>query len=176
MIPVIVICGRSNTGKTTLIEKLLPLFSGRGLSVATIKDYHGEGPVDVPGKDSDRHLKAGACAVVLRGGDTARMFFMVDPSMPLGEFADSRLKGADFVIAEGFKSAETAKIEVALASRSRGLVCAGDPHLVAAVADFDPGAGVPLFGHDEAGRISEFILGLFPGMGGSRAAGRKRRR
>ena len=58
--PVVGICGFSNSGKTTLIERLIQSLNNSGLSVAVIKHHiHGFGP-DVEGKDTDRFFGAGA--------------------------------------------------------------------------------------------------------------------
>ena len=65
MIPIVSIVGKSDSGKTTLIEKLLPELGRRGYRVATVKhDVHGF-EVDREGKDSWRHKKAGAHTVVI---------------------------------------------------------------------------------------------------------------
>jgi molybdopterin-guanine dinucleotide biosynthesis protein B len=56
MIPIIAIVGRTNSGKTTLIEQLIPALARRGCRVATIKHHHhGDFEADHPGKDSWRH-------------------------------------------------------------------------------------------------------------------------
>ncbi|HVJ60121.1 MAG TPA: molybdopterin-guanine dinucleotide biosynthesis protein B, partial [Burkholderiaceae bacterium] len=59
------IIGYSNTGKTTLIEKLIPLFTARGLRVAAIKNAHHGFDMDRPGKDSHRYREAGAAQVLI---------------------------------------------------------------------------------------------------------------
>lgn len=61
---VIGIYGRSNTGKTTLIEYLIKKFTEQGYSVATIKKTEKSIGLDVKGKDTWRHHQAGAHMVV----------------------------------------------------------------------------------------------------------------
>ncbi len=51
--------GQSGSGKTTVIENLIPLFSGFGLTVSVIKHTHHSFDVDSPGKDSWRQRRAG---------------------------------------------------------------------------------------------------------------------
>ena len=69
MIPVVSIVGKSNSGKTTLLEKLIPELKRRGYRVATVKhDTHGF-EVDQPGKDTWRLAQAGADAVVISSSD-----------------------------------------------------------------------------------------------------------
>ena len=57
--------GYSGAGKTTLIERLLPRLGAVGLRVSVIKQSHHDFEVDVPGKDSWRHRRAGASEVLL---------------------------------------------------------------------------------------------------------------
>ena len=52
------IAGPSDSGKTTLIEKLLPLLLARGITVSTVKHVHHAVEIDTPGKDSFRHRQA----------------------------------------------------------------------------------------------------------------------
>lgn len=54
------ISGVKNSGKTTLITKLIPVFRKYGLRTATIKHDGHDFEADVPGTDTYRHLQAGA--------------------------------------------------------------------------------------------------------------------
>lgn len=65
---VIGIVGWKNSGKTTLIEKLVAGFIARGLRVSTVKHAHHDFDVDQSGKDSDRHRAAGAHEVIVASG------------------------------------------------------------------------------------------------------------
>ena len=64
-IPIVSIVGKSNSGKTTLIEKLIAELAGRGWRVATIKHNRHGFDIDHEGKDSYRHKKAGAKMTVV---------------------------------------------------------------------------------------------------------------
>lgn len=65
MLPIVCIVGKSNVGKTTLLEGLITELKRRGHRVATVKhDVHGF-EIDQPGKDSWRHAQAGSDAVVI---------------------------------------------------------------------------------------------------------------
>jgi molybdopterin-guanine dinucleotide biosynthesis protein B len=57
--------GWSGAGKTTLMKHMLPLLVARGLRVATIKHAHHDFDVDLPGKDSWEHRRAGAGEVIV---------------------------------------------------------------------------------------------------------------
>ena len=73
--------GRSNSGKTTLIERLIPVLIGAGYRVATVK-HAGHGfELDTEGKDSWRHKRAGASAVVVLSKGSMAMFADVAEEM-----------------------------------------------------------------------------------------------
>ena len=60
------IVGHQGSGKTTLIERLIPALHGRRLTVSTIKHtHHHRIELDTPGKDSYRHRIAGASEVIV---------------------------------------------------------------------------------------------------------------
>ena len=62
---VIGLAGWSGSGKTTLLAGLIPLLTGNGLRVSTIKHAHHAFDVDTPGKDSWTHRQAGASEVLV---------------------------------------------------------------------------------------------------------------
>lgn len=96
---------RSNVGKTTLIERLIPIFSQRGFRVGTIKHTHHGFDLDYPGKDSDRHRIAGATATVLIGPTSSAVLLHDQPRIEL-DAAVAQLSGhVDLILAEGFRSA-----------------------------------------------------------------------
>jgi molybdopterin-guanine dinucleotide biosynthesis protein B len=152
-----------------LVVKLIRLLGRRGLRVGTVKDYRGPQPFDTPGKDTDRHRKAGAEIAVLRSPREAKMFFSVPVGDTLVGFVERHLSQVDLVLVEGFKAEAVPKIEVARSALAREIVLQGDPNLCAVFADFDPGAGVPLFGPGEEERLADFIVEhVFTEKGGGR--------
>lgn len=113
MPPIVAIVGYSQSGKTTLIEKLIPEMISRGYKVASAKHTHHHVVPDDAEKDSWRHLQAGGAAVVLSSPRAIVMTKATTGETGLAEI--SRLLGEeyDLVIAEGFKGdPEVAKIEV----------------------------------------------------------------
>ena len=56
----VAVVGKSDSGKTTLIEKLVPELIRLGLRVGTIKHDAHSFEIDHPGKDSWRHGQSGA--------------------------------------------------------------------------------------------------------------------
>ncbi len=65
MPPIISVVGKSESGKTTLIEKLIPELKNRGYRIGTIKHAHHNFDMDKEGKDSWRHKAAGSETVVI---------------------------------------------------------------------------------------------------------------
>ena len=96
---------RSNVGKTTLIERLIPAIADRGLRVGTIKHTHHGFDLDRPGKDSDRHRVAGALATVLIGPSSTATLLHDHPRIDLDAAVAQIADHVDVVLAEGFRSA-----------------------------------------------------------------------
>lgn len=111
MPPVICVVGRSHSGKTTLVERLVPELKSKGYRVATVK-HAQEVDMDRPGTDSWRHLDAGSEAMVLTTNEKLYMIKAIAGAPGLDEIA--RLLGEDYdiVVAEGFKAQSAPKIEV----------------------------------------------------------------
>ncbi|MBI3901769.1 MAG: molybdopterin-guanine dinucleotide biosynthesis protein B [Nitrosomonadales bacterium] len=154
---VIAIVGYSGSGKTTLIEKLLPVLHATGLKVATIKHSHHHIPFDTPGKDSWRFKQAGAMASLLVTPVAMQLVAdMGEPRDPV-RLAQRYFSDADLVLAEGFASADCAKIEVLRAACSLTPRCSdGLLALVTDVATVHP--QLPHFGFDEVEAIARFII------------------
>jgi molybdopterin-guanine dinucleotide biosynthesis protein MobB len=112
MIPIIAIVGRSKSGKTTLIERLIPELTKRGYRVATIKHHGKHFEIDHEGKDSWRHKQAGASTVVIASPHKVALIEDVSHDLTLDDLAARFIQGADIIIAEGFKRDRHPKIEV----------------------------------------------------------------
>ena len=99
---VLAVSGLHNSGKTTLLEKLLPALRSRGLKVGIIKhDGHDFTP-DVPGTDSYRLREAGAEGVAVYSGQRyllTEMFRLTEQDL----LALFERHGYDLVLLEGFK-------------------------------------------------------------------------
>jgi len=68
------IVGSKNSGKTTVIEKLVDYLSGKGFQVATIKHTSHYHRFDTPGKDSYRHRQAGARLTIAMSQEEVAVF------------------------------------------------------------------------------------------------------
>ncbi|MEE8414017.1 MAG: molybdopterin-guanine dinucleotide biosynthesis protein B [Dehalococcoidales bacterium] len=112
MASIVAIIGSSNSGKTTLIEKLIPELKSRGYRVATVKHAHHGVILDEPGKDSWRHIQAGSEATALISQDRLMLIKPVTPDITLDEISQLFGEDSDIILAEGFKLDTAAKIEV----------------------------------------------------------------
>jgi len=112
MPPIVSVVGKSESGKTTLLEKLIPELKSRGYRVATIKHAPHGGSFDEPRKDSWRHIQAGSEATAIGFPDRIVLIKPVAQDATLDEIA--RLLGDDYdiILAEGFKEGDAPKIEV----------------------------------------------------------------
>lgn len=106
-IPVYSFVAFSNTGKTTVLEKLIPELKSRGLRVAVIKHDAHEFDIDHEGKDSWRFTKAGADITVVASGTKAAI--MENRYVPIEELI-SRIKDVDIILTEGYKQGPWPKI------------------------------------------------------------------
>jgi molybdopterin-guanine dinucleotide biosynthesis protein B len=152
------IIGYSNSGKTTLIERLIPLFRARGLSVSAIKNAHHGFDMDRPGKDSFRYREAGAGQVLIA---TALRWAMLTetPARPASlEELLALLAPCDLVIIEGFKSeGHVPRIEVRRAGQSEQAIYPRDPNVIAVAADHRIETPLPVLDLNAPAKIAEFI-------------------
>ena len=127
------VIGWKNSGKTSLMERLVTEITGRGFSVSTVKHVHHSVDLDQPGKDTFRHRQAGAQEVVLASAE--RLAIMVEHRGPEPELPAvlARLAMVDLVLVEGYKRDAHPKIEVWRMETGQPLIQPGDP-LVRAVA------------------------------------------
>jgi len=157
MIPIISIVGKSDSGKTTLIEKLLPELTGRGYRVATVKhDIHGF-EVDREGKDSWRHKQAGAHTVIISSPEKVALIRDVTKDLTLEEIREKLVQDVDLILSEGYKKDVQPKIEVFRKEKHQELLCTKEDHLVAVASDKTFDIGVPCFSLDDMAGLARFI-------------------
>jgi molybdopterin-guanine dinucleotide biosynthesis protein B len=112
MPPVISIVGKSKSGKTTLIEKLIGELKSRGYRVATIKHTSQSLTFDEPGKDSWRHTQAGSEATIISSPDEMVLIKPVARDISLEEVVHLLGEDYDIILTEGFRQGDAPKIEV----------------------------------------------------------------
>lgn len=106
--------GFSGAGKTTLVEKLIPALKRRGLRVSVVKHAHHRFDIDHPGKDSYRHREAGAFEVVIASAHRLALMreFEQPFEMTVHQLLAELSPVVDWVLVEGFRDSDLAKIEV----------------------------------------------------------------
>ena len=112
MPPILSIVSKKRSGKTTLIEKLIPALQQLGFRVGTVKhDTHGF-EIDHEGKDTWRHKKAGARTVAISSPWKVSLIRDVDQEVDLERIVEDYFGDMDIVITEGYKWAQKPQIEV----------------------------------------------------------------
>ncbi|MUM76563.1 molybdopterin-guanine dinucleotide biosynthesis protein B [Pseudodesulfovibrio sp. F-1] len=166
-VPVLCIVGKKKSGKTTLIEGLLPELISLGLSVGTLKHDAHSFEMDREGKDSWRHRRAGAATVVVSSPAQVAVIRSVDREMSLAELAEVYFSDRQLVLAEGYFRSDMPKIEVFRAEAHAQPLChrgnAEEKRLLAMVADARTDVGVPLFSPDDSAGLAEWIARRFHG-------------
>ena len=111
--PAVAFIGYQNSGKTTLVEKVIAELVRRGLTVGTVKHHgHAGFDIDVPGKDSWRHAHAGSRHVGLICADRFAEYGNTASEMPLADML-ARFTDVDVVLVEGYKAAGLPNVVVA---------------------------------------------------------------
>ena len=157
---VIGVAGFKNSGKTTLVEKLVRRFAEKGYRISTVKHAHHSFDIDHEGRDSFRHRKAGASQVaVISRERTAIIHELRGAEPPSLNQVLAQLEPCDLVIIEGYKRDSHDKIEVRDLSLSHPVLAGHDPTIVA-IAATSPieNAPVPVFGRDDVEALCQFII------------------
>jgi len=151
-VPVVSIVGRSESGKTTLLEKLIPELQKRGYHVGTIK--HSQEIDFVPCKDSERHLAAGSeVTAVAASGRIVVIKPAKEPAIDeVARFLGNEL---DIILCEGFKQGDTPKLEVH--RKGHGTLLEGLTRLVAIVTDEPLDTGVRQFSQDDIQGMADLL-------------------
>lgn len=158
-IPVVSVVGKSDSGKTTLLEKILREAKRRGWRVATVKhDVHGF-DMDKPGKDTWRHAQAGADIVVISSPNKIAVLEKVEEDQPLDEVV-KRVRGVDIIFTEGYKRSNKPKIEVFRSEVHKDLLCEPE-ELLAIASDVTFENGVPCYGLDDAAGLCDLLAKKF---------------
>lgn len=154
------IAGYSGMGKTTLLERLIPELTGRGLKVSLIKHSHKNIEIDRPGKDSFRLREAGCSEVLLLGNERwALMHELRGAPEPDLDYLLDRLQVCDLVLVEGFKGGDFPKLEVWRAGQGKSPLWPVWPGIVGIASDGQVDAvGVAHLPLHDVVAVADFVL------------------
>jgi molybdopterin-guanine dinucleotide biosynthesis protein MobB len=133
-LPIVSIVGKSQSGKTMLMEHLIAEFKKRGYKVAALKHSRGGMEIDHPGKDSWRYAQAGSDAVCISSPDKLVFIENLSHDLNIEEILPIIGSGFDLVLVEGFKKSKIPKIEVHRKELGDDLLCSPE-ELWAVVTD-----------------------------------------
>lgn len=156
-IPVLCFVGASNSGKTTLIEKVISVLSKRGYRIATVKHTHKRFEMDAEAKDSWRHRFAGAKTVILSSASQFAVFSDTERELTVEDVLEKWVHDIDILIVEGFKRDKYPKIEVHRGGVSGEFRCLDDPSVVALASDGPADVPVPRYDINDAEGVADFI-------------------
>ena len=160
--PVLGFAAFSGTGKTTLLEKLIPQLTERGIRIGLVKHAHHAFDIEQPGKDSYRLRKAGAQQVLI--ASSQRQALMTENTTPQEPRLDELLTrldldNIDLVLVEGFKHVAFPKIELHRKALGKTLLHPEDPDIIAVASDHLTDCGdLPALDINDTTAIAAFIV------------------
>lgn len=155
-IPVISFAGYSNSGKTTLLKALIPLFKAHGLRIAVLKHDTHNFEIDHQGRDTWEYANAGADIIAISSPEKVAYIESRETELSVWTLIDS-VENADIILIEGYKSEPLPKIEVRRRSFP-ALPPECHDTTIAMVCDTPVQASVPVFRFSQISPLCEFIL------------------
>jgi molybdopterin-guanine dinucleotide biosynthesis protein MobB len=137
-IPLLGLAAYSGTGKTTLLEKLIPLLCEQGLNIALVKHSHHNIELDKPGKDSYRLRKAGTCQLLLAGTDRAIIFHeygQKEDKQLIDQLRLLNTEALDLVLVEGYRDESFNKVELHRVALNKPFLFSHDSGIIALACD-----------------------------------------
>ena len=154
MAAVIAVSGVKNSGKTTLIEKLIPALNERGVKTVVLKHDGHSFAADREGTDTCRFLAAGAMGAAIFDGEKfqAVKYVSVTEKDLIALYPE-----AELILLEGFKWTDYPKLELVRRGVSEKPICDPDT-LLALVTDTDCRIpDVPTFGFEDIEPLAELL-------------------
>jgi molybdopterin-guanine dinucleotide biosynthesis protein MobB len=145
--PILGFVAYSGTGKTTLLEKLIPLLRERGLHIGLLKHGHHEFDIDTPGKDSYRLREAGAEQVMVASRKRWALIHENSRELPepdLGSLVRHFDESLDMLLVEGFKHEHYTKIELQRSELGKPSLFPDDTDIIAVVTNHPEERDAPL--------------------------------
>jgi len=164
--PVVTFVGKSNSGKTTFLEKVIACLTERGYCVATVKHHAHTTDVDTEKKDSWRHARAGSVVSMVSSPTQFSVVRQVEREVTMEECVkQAQEAGCDILLAEGFKKLNLPKIELSRKERSDEPIC--DPDEVEAFVTNNPALArkfadtVPVYDLNDSEGFCNFLARRF---------------
>jgi molybdopterin-guanine dinucleotide biosynthesis protein MobB len=151
-----IVAMNSNSGKTTLIRKLIPFFKNEGYKIGIIKNVFHKLEIDKQGKDSYIFFETGADSVVINSNSEIVIRKRKYNQLPLKYIRDYFIQDMDIIIVEGHKSGNFPKIELIKEGQQKFLF-EEDDNIVAVVSNKKINSDLPNFRHNEYYKLFCFI-------------------
>jgi molybdopterin-guanine dinucleotide biosynthesis protein MobB len=161
--PVVSFVGRKNSGKTTLMEKVILGLKAAGHRVAAVKHDAHRFEIDYPGKDSFRFSAAGADATVITSPRKTAVVLHHPEEMSIEWILERFVTGVDIVLLEGYKTSPYPKIEVHRKATGEPLLHPVPHRLIAVATDDAVDVAVPRFDIHDSDSLVEFVIEKFLG-------------
>jgi molybdopterin-guanine dinucleotide biosynthesis adapter protein len=159
MPPIVSIVGKSSTGKTTFLEKILRELTSRGYKVATIKHSHHSISFDDPSKDSYRHAQAGAAVTMVSSTTSFQIIKQLPRELTIDELARHLGEEYDLILTEGFSRGNAPKIEIH--RKEAGPLLEVASKLFAVVTDEPMDTEASQFALDDVKGVADLIVQKF---------------
>lgn len=156
MHPIISIIGKSESGKTTLLESLIAELKRRDYRVAVIKHSDEDYELDTVNKDSWRLSQAGSDISAICVAHKMAVFKPLEQDFSPEDFSHFISWDYDIILTEGFKHSRYPKIEVHRTEQGSALLSPVQ-QLLAVVTDSPLEVNVPQFSKDDTLEIVNLI-------------------
>ena len=159
-LPLLAIVGWSGTGKTTLLQQVIPILNSKGIRAGLIKHTHHEVDVDTPGKDSYLLRKAGASQVMVASSERWALMCETPEKRSIDlPYLLSRMDHSvlEIVLVEGFKEESVPKIVLWRAGIKGGIEKLLDEQAIAVASDQKLALDVPVLDINRPDNVADFI-------------------
>lgn len=157
--PVFSFVGSSGSGKTTFIEKLIPILVSKGFKVGAIKHDAHKFQLDKPGKDSFRMKAAGASIVAIAAADKMGIIrTFPDRELTLEEIIVRWFNNMDIIITEGYKKSSIPKFEIYRKENGKNPVCFDKKELLGVITKDNIDIDRPLFDIEDAMEVADAMV------------------
>ncbi|EGQ9761311.1 bifunctional molybdopterin-guanine dinucleotide biosynthesis adaptor protein MobB/molybdopterin molybdotransferase MoeA [Vibrio alginolyticus] len=160
-IPILGFAAYSGTGKTTLLEALLPKLTEAGLRIGMLKHAHHNFDVDKPGKDSYRLRKAGASQMLIASRNRFALMTETPEAEAEFEYLLTRFDEdmLDVVLVEGCKNIAFPKIELHREEVGKPWLYPNDENIIAIASDSaELDSELPQMNINDLDAIAQFVL------------------